>query len=73
MAGRYDYIAVKPACGCVVALAADMPEIRRDVDREIARWVRAGYRVERVPVHEAVERFAADGCPHKIAQPELGL
>ena len=41
------YIARK-GCGCIVAATADDPGRRSAVARDISRWVKAGYVVERV-------------------------
>ena len=41
------YIA-RRGCGCIVAATADDPGRRSAVARDISRWVKAGYVVERV-------------------------
>ena len=60
---RFDYIARKRECGCVVAICHDDPE----QPRWTAGWVRErllrGYIVERVTTHEACELLARE-CPH---------
>lgn len=41
------YIARK-SCGCIVAAAVDMPEHRKHVAKEIAKWIKDGLILERV-------------------------
>ncbi len=56
IAARYDFVAVGPHG--VYAVTEDVPG-SPEVTRFIAHAQRRGYRVERVPVAEAVERHKA--------------
>ena len=63
----HDYIRVKK-CGCVTAICSDDGEDKLTAEI-VAEWIEDGYRVERVPVAEAVERhvdFFTNGCRHEI-------
>ncbi len=59
------YMGRKP-CDCVVALTVDLPELKKDVAKEIGKWIRDGLTVERVSLEVARESFVI--CPHKKAK-----
>lgn len=61
---RMSYIGRKP-CGCVVCAAVDSPQYRKEVARDIAKWVRSGLTIERVPCSDV--RTLPFGCTHKKA------
>lgn len=52
----HAYVAIEK-CGCVSAITADTPDMRKDNAKEIARWIREGRTVERLSADEARERF----------------
>lgn len=54
------YIARAACCGNVVVAVVDNPEHARDTAREVARCVREGLAVERVPVEQV--RHETLGC-----------
>lgn len=60
------YIARKPDCGCIVAAISFYPDSPRDAAKEIASWIRDGYRVEPSD-NETVRAYfvGEDHCPHK--------
>ena len=59
------YIARK-SCGCIVAAQVDTPGHSRAVAKELGRWVRDGFTVERVSV--ATVRVSIARCPHEPAR-----
>lgn len=63
----HDWVARK-SCGCVVAITYDMQDQDDDGDTTltVGAWVRDGYTVERMPVHDAVALLMTD-CPHTPA------
>lgn len=60
------YVATKD-CGCVVMVAMDMPNAKRENAKEIAACIRAGYNVTRMTLDEARERPWGKKCPHEQA------
>ena len=56
------YIGVWPACGCIMFVSADEPEYDKDNAKEIARLIRAGYRVENITVDEFKAGPRKFGC-----------
>jgi molybdopterin-guanine dinucleotide biosynthesis protein A len=67
----HAYIALRE-CGCPFWISIDMPSIKKDLAKEIAKHVRAGYAVERLPRKEASERFQLP-CVHKEKKADLPL
>lgn len=61
----HAYIGRLPECGCVVAIVVDAPEIKKDVARHLADFVKRGYEVERVPLAEGAQMVGP--CKHKDA------
>jgi len=43
----YAYVGIK-SCGCTVAAFVDKPEYKKDIAKEVASWIRDGWRVDRV-------------------------
>jgi hypothetical protein len=67
----HSYLAIDH-CGCPFWISIDMPSIKKDLAKEIAKHVRAGYAVERLPRKEASERFQLP-CVHKEKKADLPL
>jgi hypothetical protein len=63
-----SYIA-KKACGCIVAAVVDSPTHRKDVARETSKWIRAGFKVERVTSQWVRENLTFGKCPHQPTEP----
>lgn len=53
------YIATCPECGRIIAAAVDAPEMRGEVAKEVADWIRRGFPVSRMTCEEA---RAAEWC-----------
>lgn len=72
MTATLDYLGVKP-CGCAVAwISGD--NIKRDTAREVAKWIRLDYDVQRVTTDDARTRLRQ--CvhgPRPMTQEGLGL
>ena len=64
MSERMAYCGRKP-CGCLVAACLDGAAYADGNAKEIARWVRDGWTVERMTVDEAREQLHF--CHHKAA------
>lgn len=47
-------------CGCIVTVITDKPEHREDTAKELARWARKGFTIDRMTVKEVHE--AKLGC-----------
>lgn len=66
MSGTWCYIArtAEPtkyhAAGVVVCVTVDRPELAKDNAREIAKWMRDGLTIERVPVEWARMHMLTD-------------
>lgn len=58
----YVYIAVKP-CGCVDAIAIDVPEYKDHTAEFVAKQIKDGYAVERLPREDGVDRMTQE-CEH---------
>ena len=65
------YIGRKP-CGCVCAAYADEPEIKDDIAKEIAKWIKQGLTVERV-TDQYVRDNLTFNCPHKAQSSQLSF
>jgi hypothetical protein len=53
---------IRKACGCAIASIADIPECRKWTAADLARYVRQGYAVERMPL-EDWEAPTGCACP----------
>lgn len=53
------YVA-KKSCGCVVAAHVDRPQYKNEVAKEVSRWIKEGYTVERVT--QEFVRLNLKGC-----------
>ena len=42
------YIALRPTCGHMVACAVDNPAHKAETAGDVMRWIKAGYRIDRV-------------------------
>jgi hypothetical protein len=51
-------------CGCPCWIALDTPIGRKENAKEIAKFVRKGLPIERLPKAEAKDKFCAINCPH---------
>ena len=58
----FSYIGRKH-CGCLVAAMVDDPEHKKDIAKEIAKWIRDGLIIERVTTEYVRENFKY--CSHK--------
>lgn len=58
------YVARK-SCGCIIAATVDEPDMLKENAKEIARWIRKGYTVDRVTVQHVREHFQGQDCPHE--------
>lgn len=58
----WTYLGVKP-CGCAVAIMVDRPEYAKDTAKDIAKWIRDGWAVERVEIEQGRNRLHS--CIHK--------
>lgn len=65
------YVATKP-CGCTVAGCVDDPAYRKDNAKEIARWIREGYKVDRLPEEDGRTMLKSCKCQPK-ADPSAHL
>ena len=67
------YRAVNPTCGHVIGLVVDEPDIMSDkaVNRDIARWLRDGYRLERVTIEEARKSVMCNCKAQEKQAPDL--
>ena len=62
------YIGVKP-CGCLIMAIVDRPEHQKDVAKEVAKAIREGLKVSRVPTQQV--RDMPWECPlHKAEKGE---
>jgi hypothetical protein len=52
MAEEMAYVAYHASCGKVIACTIDNPEHKREVAKDVARWIRYGDTVNRVPAAE---------------------
>lgn len=52
-AAQMAYISRIAECGCVVAAHVDLPEYAKETAKFVAKEIRDGFTVERVPVEEA--------------------
>jgi hypothetical protein len=59
---NFSYIG-KKECGCIVAAFVDNPEHKKDIAREIAKWIKDGLTIERVTDDYVRENFKR--CTHK--------
>jgi hypothetical protein len=64
----YSYIGREP-CGCVTCATVDDEDHKKDIAKDIARWVRWGLTIERVP-HEYVRQHLASCKCKKVTKPE---
>lgn len=49
MSGDMAYVGIK-SCGCLGAAIVDNPNRKRDVAREVAKCIRAGLALEKLPI-----------------------
>lgn len=56
------YVGIK-ACGCAVAACVDLPDMKKDTAKCIAKWTRDGLTIERKTVQWARENLFE--CTHK--------
>lgn len=54
---RWCYVAQKDGRPGAAAIVMDVPGEERETAKSVARYIRDGYTVERVPATEGVERF----------------
>lgn len=65
------YVARKPDCGCIVAAISFYPDDPRNAAKEIAQWIREGYRVEPSDGETVRAHFVGEShCPHKQPKPQ---
>jgi hypothetical protein len=57
----YAYVGFK-ACGCCTAAAVDSPPFAKDNAKFVARLIRDGMRVERLPLEDARKVFKTCDC-----------
>lgn len=70
MAESYAYVAIRE-CGCICGAAVDNPEHRAHWADDVAEWLRAGFRIERIPCEAArTGRWKCATC-HPPAEPSL--
>lgn len=67
----HAYIA-KKNCGCISAACVDKPEYAKDTARDVMRWIKDGYTVERIFVTEATP-LSIRRCDCEIKQGVLSL
>lgn len=48
MTAWYCYVARPLDCECIAAVTVDEPEHAKDVAKDVANWVRRGFRVDRM-------------------------
>lgn len=60
----------RKSCGCVICAYADDPAHKNDISKEIAKWIKNGLTVERVPDQYVRDNFTFN-CPHKTEQLSL--
>jgi len=46
------YVAFRPQCGHAVGATVDLPEHTKHIARDVARWLKAGYTIERRTVEQ---------------------
>jgi len=71
----FSYLGIA-ACGCVRAVtidASDDPNGKKELAKDLARFVKSGYRLERVAHQEARDRYGFDCDEHKAKQAGLPL
>jgi len=61
---EFAYVGTKP-CGCTVAAMVISPKWAKDTAREVAKWIRAGYSVDKVSVKDASIKLKACECEAK--------
>lgn len=61
----------RKSCGCVVCAYLDKAP-KREVAKEVAKWIKWGLDVEHVTVEYANQHFTWD-CPHKPESAQLSL
>jgi hypothetical protein len=66
---RMAYVAKKRDCGCIVGATVDMPQHCKETAKDVARWIREGFIVERME-SESV-RLNWHDCTHKPTPPAL--
>lgn len=63
------YVARK-SCGCIIAATVDEPDMQKENAKEVARWMRKGFTVDRVTVQHVRDNFEGRYCPHEPEPPE---
>lgn len=56
------YVALKPGCGCAIACVVPRLASLPRLAKQVGRWMRRGYEIQRVRVIEA--RGMLERCPH---------
>lgn len=64
----YAYVA-REKCGCIAGAVTE--EAAPHCGKDIARWIKEGLVIERVPVETVRLSTWVSGCPHKPKQMEL--
>ncbi len=63
----HAYIALRE-CGCIVGAIVDEPEHRAEVAKDVAEFIRAGYRIERRACEEVrTLPWKCDACQREAA------
>mgnify|MGYP001566260858 CR=1 FL=1 len=61
MPDEFAYVGIKP-CGCMVFAMVDTPGREKDIAKEVARCIRDGLKVERLPVERVRQEFKRCKC-----------
>ena len=68
----HDYVA-RDEHGCLIGLCSDIPEIKKETAKEVAKWISHGLTVTRVTVEEVRHILDTEdmGCSHVPQQEGL--
>jgi hypothetical protein len=68
----HDYVG-RDEHGCLIALIADIPELKRETAKEVASWIREGLTVTRVTMEDVRHILDTEdmGCSKVLQQKGL--
>lgn len=63
----------RKVCGCIVTVMVDAPEHRKENAKELGRWHRKGFAIERMTVEEVREIELGCKCDAKKVAKQVSL